>query len=386
VNNWLHVKLDSGRLFPRQPLHLCYPYYHKFVNKGMEMKRTLTSGLGAIGLALAVILTPIPTGAKVAPSPVEAPADAAQAEQEAAMAETMAKAKALKPLTGSVSLPEAKATLTIPAGYGFLDASQARTVLVDIWGNPAEQAEGVLGIIMKSGTDFTADESWAAVVTYANEGYVSDKDAADIEPTKLLATLKEGEAEENAARTQEGFPTATIVGWAEPPFYDAATHRIHWAQRLKFGDTDEDTLNYKIRILGREGYLAINFVARMQDLAAVKAATPGVLGMATFNPGSTYADFKEGDKTSGYGLAGLVAGAAAVGAAKKVGLLGLIAAFGKKGIVLLIALGGLILNWVRKLIGRKKEEDLVGAHESDLASEPVATPPPLPENAPRDGV
>jgi uncharacterized membrane-anchored protein len=332
------------------------------------MKKILTTGITALGLSLALVLTPVTTIAKVSPAQTESQADAATAQQEeAAMAEVVAKAKALKPVTGSVTLPEAKATLKIPDGYGFLDATQARTLLVDIWGNPPEQAEGVLGVIMKAGTDFTADESWAAVVTYADEGYVTDKDAADIEPTKLLARLKEGEAEENAAREKDGFPTATIVGWAEPPFYDASTHRIHWAQRLKFGDTDEDTLNYKIRILGREGFLAVNFVARMADLPAVKAATPGVLNMATFDAGSTYQDYKEGDKTSGYGLAGLVAGAAAVGVAKKAGLLGILLAFGKKGIVIFLALGAGILNWIRGLFGKKKveDDDLIGTYSAD---------------------
>jgi uncharacterized membrane-anchored protein len=181
------------------------------------MKKTFKTGISALSLSLTLLLTPLAAHAKVSttPSPAQAQAEAATAQQEeAAMAEVVAKAKALKPVTGSVTLPEAKATLKIPEGYGFLDASQARTLLVDIWGNPPEQAEGVLGVIMKAGTDFTAEESWAAVVTYADEGYVTDKDAAEIEPTKLLASLKEGEAEENTARTKDGFPTATIVGWA----------------------------------------------------------------------------------------------------------------------------------------------------------------------------
>lgn len=343
------------------------------------MRSRLALGVSALGLAIALTLAPVPSGAKVSPTPSEAPADSGAAEQEAAMAAIVAKAKALKPVSGNVVLSEAKATLKIPEGYGFLDARQARTLLVDIWGNPPEQSEGVLGVIMKAGTDFTAEESWAAVVTYADEGYVTDKDAADIEPTKLLASLKEGEADENEARIKDGFPAATIVGWAEPPFYDNANKRIYWAQRLKFSDTPEETLNYKIRILGREGFLAINFVARMADLPAVKAATPTVLNMAVFDPGATYADFKEGDKTSGYGLAGLVAGAAALGVAKKAGLLGVLLAFGKKGFVILLAFGAGILNWIRGLFGKKKanDDDLIGTYNNE--AELTAPPVPLQE-------
>jgi uncharacterized membrane-anchored protein len=351
------------------------------------MGKRLALGVSSFGLALALVLAPVTAGAKVSPTPTEAPAESSAAEQEAAMAEIAAKAKALKPVSGIVSLPSAKASLKIPDGYGFLDANQARTLLVNIWGNPPEQSDGVLGVIMKSGTDFTADESWAAVVTYEADGYVTDKDAGEIEPDKLLASLKEGEVEENEARAKEGFPSANIVGWAEPPSYDSATKRIYWAQRLKFSDADEETLNYKIRILGREGYLAINFVARMADLPAVKAASPNVLNMATFAPGSTYADYKEGDKTSGYGLAGLVAGAAALGVAKKAGLIGIILAFGKKGIVLLLALFGGVLTWFKGLFGKKKanDDELIGTYESEASNEPEAPPLP-PQEPPSDRV
>ena len=328
------------------------------------MKKTVAAGFSSLCIVFALTLAPVPSGAKVSPTPAQTQEDAPSAEEAAAMVALDAKAKALKLVTGNVALSEANAVLKVPEGYGFLNASQARTLLVDIWGNPPEQADGVLGVIAKSGTDFIANDSWAAVVTYQGDGYVTDNDAGEIEPVKLLASLKEGEAQDNEARAKDGYPSATITGWAEPPFYDAAAKRIYWAQRLKFSDTPEETLNYKIRILGREGFLAINFVAQITDLAAVKAASPAVLNMATFEPGFTYADFKDGDKKSGYGLAGLVAGAAALGVAKKAGLLGLILAFGKKGIVILLAFGAAILNWFKGLIGKRKDEDVVGVFDN----------------------
>jgi uncharacterized membrane-anchored protein len=34
----------------------------------------------------------------------------------------------------------------------------------------------------------------------------------------------------------------TLGGWAEPPSYDKATHKMYWAKELAFG-TGEHTLN-----------------------------------------------------------------------------------------------------------------------------------------------
>jgi uncharacterized membrane-anchored protein len=313
----------------------------------------LASGLVPLAIAATV---PAVAFAQAAPTANSVDEVAAMA---AARDEALAKLAALKPTTGTIALNKAKATLTVPAGYGMLNPEQSRVLLTEIWSNPPEEAEGVLGIIVKYDGK-AIDDTWATVITFDDSGYVTDSDASDINAEKLLSDEQSGEADLNSQRTEAGYDTVHLAGWAEPPRYDAASKRIYWAKRLKFSSSETESLNYSIRVLGRRGYLSMNFVAAIEDLEKVKTAAPDVLKMADFNAGERYADYKQGDKASGLGLAGLVAGAAAVGVAKKVGLLGLILAFGKKGIVILLALFAGLFGKIKSFFGKKREDDVVG--------------------------
>lgn len=345
---------------------------------------------GVVPLSLAVVAPSAILAQASAPASNEI--DAAvkiAAAQEAAMA----KLKSLKPASGMIKLAGAKATLTVPAGYGFLDEAQSKILLSEIWANPPEEAEGVLGILLKVKGGFI-DDTWAAVITYDDSGYVTDADAGDIDPAKLLAAEQAEEVALNEARNKEGYGSVNFIGWAEPPSYDAVGKRIYWAKRLKFSDSPNESLNYNIRVLGRRGYLAMNFVAGMQDLTAVKAAAPDVLKIATFDAGETYGDFKDGDKSSGLGLAGLVGGAAAVGVAKKLGLLAIIIAFAKKGFVIIIPL--FLWLWSKfKGVFQKKEEEIVGSFDQpfegagtvpDASTKMEAEEPLPPQNPPGNSV
>jgi uncharacterized membrane-anchored protein len=133
--------------------------------------------------------------------------------------------------------------------------------------------------------------------------------------------MQKSASEENAERRKQGYPGITLVGWAAPPHYDAASHKLYWAKDLKFEGEDADTLNYNIRMLGRRGYLELNAVAGIDQFAAIDKQTPEILGMVDFKEGSRYADFDpKTDKVAKYGIAALVAGGA-LAAAAKLGLL-----------------------------------------------------------------
>ena len=84
---------------------------------------------------------------------------------------------------------------------------------------------------------------------------------------------------------------------------------MYWAKDLKVDGSDEDTLNYNIRILGRRGVLILNAVAGMSQLAQIEQASPEILKLVEFSEGHRYADFNpKTDKVAAYGLAALVAG------------------------------------------------------------------------------
>jgi uncharacterized membrane-anchored protein len=162
------------------------------------------------------------------------------------------------------------------------------------------------------------DSGWAVVVTYSDEGYVSDEDAAKIDYAQMLADMKEEDAQINEERKVAGYGTLELVGWAEAPRYDAANKKLYWAKELKGEGSRYNTLNYDIRVLGRHGYLSLNAVSRMNELAEVKTGMQALLPMVEFDPGARYADFDaSSDKVAAYGLAALVGG----GLAAKTGLL-----------------------------------------------------------------
>ena len=239
----------------------------------------------------------------------------------------------LKPRSGRIDINSANATLNMSDRYYFLGAKDARRVLEEGWNNPPD--ESVLGMILPAGATPFDEGAWAATISYEADGYVSDEDAAEIDYDGLLSEIQASAHNENKWRTQNGYEAIDIIGWADEPTYNPATHKMYWAKELKFGESAVNTLNYDIRVLGRRGVLVIGFIADMADLQEIKHSAPAILKMASFKDGAAYADYQPGrDKKAAYGLAGLVAGAAI---AKKTGLIAAVLLFGKKFIVLIFA-------------------------------------------------
>jgi len=264
--------------------------------------------------------------------------------------EAEALAATLKFQRGEVVLKNGLATLKIPDGVEFLDGRDAHTVLVELWGNPP--MPDPLGLLMPVNTGPLSPGSWAVIITYEEEGYVKDKDAEKIDYTDLLKQMQKDVRSANPEREKQGYAAVALVGWAAPPHYDKAVHKLYWAKQLKFGGGNEDTLNYNIRILGRRGVLVLNAVAAMAQLPEIEENAPRILAAIDFNPGNRYADFSEasGDKVASYGIAALVAG----GVAAKLGLFkGLwVLLLGAKKFVVIGVVA--LTAFVRKLFGKNK--------------------------------
>jgi uncharacterized membrane-anchored protein len=286
-----------------------------------------------------------------------APSAQPTAEQQAEIRKLQTLLDSLDPQTGQITLPAAKATLALGEDYYFLGADDARRVLTEAWGNPPSVVEGVLGMVFPAGKS-PVDDTWGAVITYVGDGYVSDTDAAAIDYADLLRQLKAGEEEENRALAADGYPASNIVGWAQQPSYDAARHNLIWAKEIAFAGSPENTLNYDVRVLGREGVLSMNIVAQVGDLAAIRPEATKLMNTASFQPGAQYADYREGvDKKASYGVAGLIAGGAALAVAKKAGLLGILFLVLKKGWIVIAVGGAAAWRWLSGLFGGRKGGD-----------------------------
>jgi uncharacterized membrane-anchored protein len=256
----------------------------------------------------------------------------------------------LKWQTGSVSIKDGLAKINLTDDFRFLDSAGARKVLHDMWGNPDDP--DVLGMIFPKNVDPNDSDAWGITVEYEEGGYVKDDDAESINYNDLLKKMQEEAKAASPERVKEGYPSIELVGWATPPRYDKATHKLYWAKDLKFGNDTEDTLNYDIRILGRRGTLVLGAIAPMNAFPQIDQKVPQILSMVDFQPGNTYAEFDPKiDKVAEYGLAGLVAGGAIAGALK----LGLFGALFKYIIVAVLALKkALIVVVVAVIAGAKK--------------------------------
>lgn len=249
--------------------------------------------------------------------------------------------------TGTVDVGDGLATIALPDGFRFIGPEGSRRLIVEAWGNPPGAGDGVLGMIVPSAVSPLTDEGWGVVITFDDDGYVDDDDAGAIDYAKMLGEMQASTAEANADRIEQGFDPVRLVGWAEPPHYDAAAHKLYWAKELAFGDRGDHTLNYNIRILGRRGVLVLNAVSSMAQLGEIRASSQALLPSVEFNDGHRYTDYLPGsDKAATYGIAGLIAGATAA----KTGMLkalwlGLLAS--KKLVLgLLVAAGAAIKRWL----------------------------------------
>jgi uncharacterized membrane-anchored protein len=304
-----------------------------------------------------------PVQSEAAPAPADAPPAAAAPaaptpEQQDYMRQATAFYESLHRQTGAITVAGGKVQLNIPETHYFVGAEDARRIIVDTWGNPPNSAVGVEGIIFRQGANPMLG-AWGALVQYAAEGHVPDDEARTINYDDLMRDMQQGTEQENSWRTQNNYPTISLVGWAESPHYDQASHKLYWAKDLLFGGETVHTLNYDIRVLGREGHLVVSFVATMEELALIRAEAPVIMEMANFTAGNTYADYREGvDQRAAYGIGGLIAGGALAAVAQKTGLLALILAFGKKFIVLIFAgLAGAVGAVMRFFRGKRAETD-----------------------------
>lgn len=326
------------------------------INRGGIMSR-ISDKRSALALAGALVIVSAPVGAP----PVAAATTAAAAASDPIAAQQRAAAeKLLKELdrqTGTIPIPAAKADLNLGDRYYFVGPEQSRTILVDIWRNPPAAANGVLGMVFPKGKSFV-DDTWSAVITYEDTGYVSDDDAKTIDYNEMLANMKASDEAQAPDIRAQGYPAGILQRWAQAPTYDAGKHSLVWARDIKFDDTPEDSLNYDIRLLGREGVLSMNILAGISQLGEVREAAKTFASVGSFRDGARYADYNPAtDKKAEYGIAGLIAAGGAAAVAKKVGLLAILAKFGKFLLIGVVALFAAFRNFIGGLFGRKAARD-----------------------------
>jgi uncharacterized membrane-anchored protein len=217
--------------------------------------------------------------------------------------------RSLEMRTGQIDIGGGLAQIRTGDEFVYLSPADAERFLTEVWGNPKGTGRGTLGVVLPRSVSPLSAEGWAIVVTYDKTGYISDKDAQTIDYDGLLRDMQAETRETNPERKKLGWPAVELVGWARKPIYNASAHTLHWAKRLRFEDSDQDTLNYNLRVLGRGGVLVLNVVAGIDALDHVEKQVEPILASFTFNDGQRYDQFNPAvDEVAAYGLAGLIAG------------------------------------------------------------------------------
>jgi uncharacterized membrane-anchored protein len=279
----------------------------------------------------------------------ETPAPPSQAQRlaESQNAEKAGFAAAVKG-PSTIALAD-QATLRLPGLHAWIPRPQAARML-RAWGN--HPSSELLGLVAGR----TGGHEWIATVSFTGDGYVKDDDAKDIDPSKLLADMRESAAAEAEDRKARGFPAMLVGNWLQRPRYDSAAKRLVWALPLydEGQDPDEATINYNTRALGRNGYLSLNLLTDKAHFAAEQPEAEALLGDLAYLPGKRYADFQpSSDRVAEYGVAALI-GAVAL---KKLGIIALgtavVVKFAKVGILAVVAAGAAVRRFFG---GRKKDQ------------------------------
>jgi uncharacterized membrane-anchored protein len=217
-----------------------------------------------------------------------------------------------------------------------------------------------LGVILNPGEG--DGHPWFALFSFSGEGYVDDSDRDKIDADALLTSMKEGTERDNEERKKRGWTPFVLEGWQTKPYYDAKTNNLTWAIRgASPGETA--TINHSVRLLGRRGVMSVALVADQAGIASTTDDFNQLLAGFSYNAGQRYAEFRQGDKMAGYGLAALIGGGAAAAAVKT--------GFFKKFWKVLLAIVFAALAGLKKLFG--------GGNREEPA--PSVQPPPVPPGA-----
>lgn len=264
-----------------------------------------------------------------------------------ALAPAAESGRKLNPQTGTIQVGNKLATIAVPEGMFFLAKADARYLLEQVWQNPPD--DSVLGLVVKPGPG-EDDPDRVVVVSYDGDGHVDDGDARKIDYDDLLEDMQDASKDASAEMVKRGYRSEELLGWAEPPHYDSAEHKLYWAKSIRFGGEPEPSLNYCIRILGRTGVLELNALGATAELEQVAPVAQAVMASTAFQPGNRYEEYVEGsDLAQAGGIAGLIAGGLV---AKKLGLFAIIGVtllkFGKILIIPLILVGTWAFSWFRR--------------------------------------
>jgi uncharacterized membrane-anchored protein len=257
--------------------------------------------------------------------------------------------------TGTRQLAQSHGSFAVPPHAKMLTGADATRFDEAINGQGDSDSEGVV----------VADHR-TLYLSYDDSGHVTADDWNDVDAHKMLADMKQSTDDGNAERTKSGVAAFHVDRWVQPPVYDAAHASVRWIVGMH-DDGGQTFINAVALALGRHGYERFTLVSDGKNPAADRSALAAFTNDYSFDRGSRFGDYVQGDKLAGFGLAALVGTAAGVTLAKT-GMFAAILLFAKKFIILILAAGAALFGRFRRMFSG-------GAKFGPPSRTPPAAPP-----------
>lgn len=225
-----------------------------------------------------------------------------------------------------------QAELPVPEGYVATNGEGSRTIL-RLFDNLTGEDE--VGMFAPASFDWFVTFDWDDI------GYVKDDEKDQLDAKKMIKSMQENNEEVNKIKKERGMSTLSLVGFDVAPNYNPETNNLEWALRLKDDASGQSTVNYNVKVLGREGVMVVTLVCDPSELTGLLPEFRKHLAAFSFIEGHKYAEFKKGDRIAKVGLSALVVGGGLAVAAKT----GLLKKLIKPLIFVVVAAGA----WLKKL-------------------------------------
>ena len=111
--------------------------------------------------------------------------------------------------------------------------------------------------------------------------------------------------EANKTRVSNGVPKIEVKGWITEPTYDPTRDIAFYV--IEAESAGDSILNSVALKLGREGFTNITYVSGAGSPQEAADTLLAKLDGHSFDAGFLYADYEQGNKMAGFGLASLVA-------------------------------------------------------------------------------
>ncbi len=189
------------------------------------------------------------------------------------------------------------ATVNVPEGYYFVDGAGAQMVLERTYNLPRGDERGLL---------FPADVSWFLLFYYSPVGYVPlTEESTKIDVDFLITSFKEDIELENEELKARDWDVVSVVGFSEPPRFDAITKSVEWIVRFKSATDGSEFDTYNFRKFGKNGVLEVVLVSDL--MPSQISELRNIIANITFTNGNRYDDYKQGDPVYPITLTNLIA-------------------------------------------------------------------------------